>query len=96
MKIVAKYYRIDYINLNETDLMLVLKISTGAITSEFPRIFAINNQSVPIWKLTHYPELFIFDRAELLESYLVDLFKLTNNHKISLNAENLIFIINLS
>ena len=92
LNIVAKYYRIDYINLNGYDLMLVLKISVGAATSEFPGIFAINYRSVPAWKLANFPERFIFNRAELLESFLVDLFKVTLKDQVALNAENLNYV----
>ena len=92
LDIVSRYYRIEFIDLDGNNLSIDFRSTIDS--SEFPESLIINYRAVSSCKMPSLLAILKFDRTDMLEGFLLDLFKSkVNNGKFHINAANLNLII---
>ena len=97
LNVFYRYYRVTFIRLNGNNLNMEFKMAIDANKHLFPESFKINLESISKDNLKSILDELIFDNAEILEPFLVDLFSALadyNYSNFSVNSENLKSIIN--
>ena len=92
LNIASRYYRIEFIKLNGNNIFI--NFSSTVYSSEFPESLIVNYRAISSFKMQSLLDILKFDRADMLEGFQLDLFKIkVDDGRFDINDANLNLII---